>query len=77
MQSCLEAEYITGTVEHSIQTGQSSVPDRVREVLELQVRPDYVGVQHLLIEHAAARPTRRFAYREETLEPFGTSSERG
>jgi hypothetical protein len=25
LQSCLEAEYITSTIEHLIQTGQSSV----------------------------------------------------
>jgi hypothetical protein len=60
LQSCLEAEYITSTIEHLIQTGQSSVPDRDLEALELQVPPDNVGVQHLLIEHAApAHPTLR------------------
>jgi hypothetical protein len=56
LQSCLEAEYFTSTIQNLIQTGQSSVRDRDLEALELQVPPDYVGVQHLLIEHAAAGP---------------------
>jgi hypothetical protein len=72
LQSCLEAEYITSTIEHLIQTGQSSLPDRDLEAVELQVPPDYVGVPAFAHRTRRGWPTRRFAYREETVAPFGT-----